>query len=110
MCYWNPYVTGSPQITTLLAAMQWIEANLIATTGPARQTCDADFAGFGYRIPFSERWRDQAIWISYNPTPAVTEYGATLGGTLDIHHRAERLRPRSASSGRHDHPRIRAHQ
>lgn len=82
--YWNPYLAGSLQISTLLAAMQWIEQNLIATNGPARQTCDADFASFGYRIPFSERWRDPAIWISYNPTSTVTEYGATLDGTLDI--------------------------
>ena len=81
---WNPYLAGSLQISTLLAAMQWIEQNLIATNGPARQTCDADFASFGYRIPFSERWRDPAIWISYNPTSTVTEYGATLDGTLDI--------------------------
>src|SRR5262249_9963850 len=82
--YWDPYVAGSPQITTLLAAMQWIEVNLIATTGPSRPTCDADFASFGHHIPLSEWWRNQAIWISYNPSPASTEYGATLGGTLDI--------------------------
>lgn len=84
MYYWNPYVAGSLQHTTLLAAMRWIEDNLVATNGPARQTCDADFASFGHHIPFSERWRDPAIWISYNPTPTVTEYGAVLGGTLDI--------------------------
>ena len=81
--YWYPYVAGSPQLTTLLAAIHWIETTLVAD-GPVRQTCDADFASFGYGIPFSERWRDRAIWISYNPLPAVNEYGATLGGTLDI--------------------------
>jgi hypothetical protein len=73
-----PY-TDARHLATLRRAIQIIDARI-----RGHAPCNQAFRALPGRRSFAEVWGDNSVWINFDPSVAIEDYGATRGNEVTI--------------------------